>query len=295
MVRIDGGEFAMGSDDPAFFDAQPVHRVHVTGFWIDATEVTNAQFSKFVEATGYKTVAERLGGAMVFRSPRKPSALDDPSQWWSWVEGANWRHPEGPGSNIANRPDHPVVQAAYDDALAYAGWAGKRLPTEAEWEFAARGGLDGAAFAWGDDFIPHGRHQANTFQGSFPESNTAEDGYVVTSPVRAFPPNGFGLYGVAGNVWEWVSDWYDADYYETLVALNASVVDPQGPTVSHDPSEPNVAKRVQKGGSFLCTDQFCARYMPGGRGRADPETPFGHTGFRLVRDIQVESPGNSFR
>jgi len=299
MIWISGGEFVMGSDEEMFADARPLHRVRVRSFWIDATEVTNAQFARFVSATGYRTVAELpldprefpgvpadqlTAGSIVFSDPRRPVSLDDPTRWWRYVPGANWRHPEGPGSSIEHRADHPVVHIAYDDAQAYARWAGKRLPTEAEWEFAARGGLDRNEFAWGDEFLPQGRFLANTFQGSFPGGNTAADGYASTSPVGSFSPNARGLFDVAGNVWEWVSDWYRPDYYTALVAQSKMAIDPKGPADSVDPEEPGVSKRVQKGGSFLCTDDYCARYRPGARGKGEPGSSANHIGFRLVRD-----------
>jgi sulfatase modifying factor 1 len=297
MVWIPGGEFAMGSDE--FPDARPVHRVSVDGFWMDVTEVTNAEFDRFVRATGYVTVAERtpraedypgappenlVAGSVVFTPPPQAVPLDDHYRWWRYVPGADWRHPEGPASSIADRMDHPVVHVAYEDVLAYAKWAKKRLPTEAEWEFAARGGLDGKAYVWGDEFRPNGKYMANTFQGHFPDKNTAEDGFVATSPVKAFPPNGYGLYGMAGNVWEWVTDWYRPDYYAKLAAAGGVSRNPKGPDDSFDPMQPGAAKRVQKGGSFLCTDQYCSRYMPGGRGKGEPDTGTNHTGFRCVRD-----------
>jgi formylglycine-generating enzyme required for sulfatase activity len=297
MVWIPGGEFSMGSEQ--FPDARPVHRVAVDGFWIDVTEVTNAEFDRFVRATGYITVAERVpraedypgaipenlvAGSVVFTPPAHEVPLDDHYQWWRYVPGADWRHPEGPSSSIADRMDHPVVHVAYDDVLAYAKWANKRLPTEAEWEFAARGGLDGKPYVWGDEFRPHGKFMANTFQGHFPDKNTGEDGFVSTSPVKAFPPNGYGLYGMAGNVWEWVTDWYRPDFYAKLAAAGGVAHNPKGPDDSFDPMQPGAAKRVQKGGSFLCTDQYCSRYMPGGRGKGEPDTGTNHTGFRCVRD-----------
>ena len=284
MVLVRGGEFWMGVDDPQFPDAGPAHRVQVGSYWIDATEVTNAQFRAFVRATGYRTVAERVpsasdfpgvpasrlvAGSIVFSPPPRPVSLDDPARWWRYVSGADWRHPDGPGSAIDSRPDHPVVHVAYDDATAYAHWAHKRLPTEAEWEFAARGGLDRAPYAWGHTFTPGQHYMANTFQGHFPDRNSGADGFVATSPVKAFPPNGLGLYGVSGNAWEWVADWYRPDYYRELAAGGVAR-NPRGPASSHDPSEPGVPKRVQKGGSFLCTDEYCARYLPGTRGRGEP-------------------------
>ncbi len=287
----------MGSDHPDMEDASPMHRVAVTGFWMDETDVTNAEFAKFVEATRYVTTAERspsgpefrdvapeklVPGSVVFTAPSEPTSLDAPN-WWAWRQGANWRHPEGPGSNLNARQDHPVVQVSWEDAVAYARWAGKRLPTEAEWEFAARGSLDRQTYVWGHEFRPGGKWQANTFQGHFPDRNTAEDGYSSTSPVRAFQPNTFGLYDMAGNVWQWCSDWYRADYYSKLTSVAVSR-NPQGPEDSLDPDEPNVPKRVRKGGSFLCTDQYCTRYMPGSRGKGDPGTSTNHVGFRCVRD-----------
>ena len=297
MVWIEGGEFNMGST--AFTDAQPIHRVAVDGFWIDSTEVTNAQFARFVKETGYVTIAEQtpraedypgappenlVAGSIVFTPPGHDVALDNHYQWWAYVHGADWRHPEGPNSSIDDRMDYPVVQVAYPDVEAYAQWADKRIPTEAEWEFAARGGLDGKAYTWGDEFQPGGKFMANTYQGSFPNQNTGEDGYVGTSPVRAFPPNGYGLFGMAGNVWEWVADWYRPDTYAIRASTGVVVHNPTGPANSFDPSEPGVAKHVHKGGSFLCTDQYCARYMPGGRGRGVADTGANHLGFRLVRD-----------
>lgn len=298
MVWIAGGEFSMGSDDPRFPDAQPVHRVAVDGFWMDVTEVTNEQFARFVEETKYVTVAEEapraedypgappenlVDGSVVFTPPPGRVPLDNHFQWWSYVKGANWRHPEGPQSELKGREQHPVVHIAWRDAQAYAKWAGKRLPTEAEWEFAARGGLDQKPFAWGDEFMPNGAFMANSFQGHFPDRNTAEDGFVATAPVRSFPANGYGLYDMAGNVWEWTSDWYRPDYYRVLAGQAGAAQNPKGPDNSHDPSEPGVAKRVHKGGSYLCTDQYCTRYMPGGRGKGEPDTGTNHLGFRCVR------------
>ncbi|MGC4033214.1 MAG: formylglycine-generating enzyme family protein [Tepidisphaeraceae bacterium] len=297
MAWIPGGVFTMGSDDPRFPDAAPTHSVWVDGYWIDRTTVTNAQFAKFVEATGYKTLAERpldpkafpgvpaeqlAPGSVVFSKPGGPVALDDVSQWWKFVPGANWRHPEGPTSDLGGRENHPVVHIAYADAEAYAKWAGKRLPTEAEFEYAARGGLDRKPFAWGEEFKPNGRFQANTFQGHFPNNNTAEDGFPGTAPVGSFPANGYGLFDMAGNVWEWTSDWYRPDTYAKQTAAGGIVLNPTGPVDSFDPEEPGIKKRVQKGGSFLCTDQYCTRYMPGSRGKTDIDTGTNHAGFRCV-------------
>ncbi|MFO1243366.1 MAG: SUMF1/EgtB/PvdO family nonheme iron enzyme [Rickettsiales bacterium] len=200
------------------------------------------------------------------------------------MKGANWKHPEGPDSNLKGRENHPVVHIAWADAEAYAKWAGKRLPTEAEWEYAARGGLEQQDFVWGNTFRPSGKPQANTFDGTFPTSNTGEDGYAATSPVKAFPANGYGLYGMAGNVWEWTADWYRADYYQILAKQSGLIHNPKGPDSNYDPQEPTLPERVMKGGSFLCTDQYCARYMPGGRGKGDPDTGLNNVGFRLVKN-----------
>jgi formylglycine-generating enzyme required for sulfatase activity len=298
MVYIPGGTFWMGSGERMFPDAQPVHQVYVDAFWMDRTTVTNEQFAVFVKATGYVTAAERAAdpaqypgappemlrpGAPVFVPPAKPVPLNNLTNWWQWKEGADWRHPEGPGSNIEGREKHPVVQVAYEDALAYARWAGKRLPTEAEWEFAARGGLDRQTFVWGAEDTPHGKHMANTFQGGFPYSNSKDDGFSRTSPVCSFPPNGYKLCDMSGNVWQWTSDWYRPDYYQTLAQTPGVVRNPQGPSSSYDPSDPGVPKRVQKGGSFLCTDQYCMRYRPGGRGKGEAAIGAANVGFRLVK------------
>lgn len=306
MVWIPGGTFSMGSSgigdgksccSPAtVIDALPVHRVYVDGFWMDQTDVTNAEFEKFVKATGYITIAERVptkeefptappenlvAGSVVFTPTPGPVPLDDHFQWWRYVNGANWRHPTGPESTIKGHENDPVVQIAYDDALAFAKWAGKRLPTEAEWEFAQRGGLSGKLYAWGDEFKPHGKFMANTFQGLFPVKDTGEDGFAGISPVKSFPPNGYRLFDMAGNVWQWCSDWYRADTY-AVDAKNALTRNPKGPDSSFDPSEPGIAKRVQRGGSFLCTDQYCTRYMAGTRGKGETDTGTNHTGFRCV-------------
>ena len=307
MVWIPGGEFSMGAAESpgmnmvgmqATTDSRPIHRVYVDGFWMDTTEVTNAQFAKFVEATGYVTIAERapraedfpgappenlVAGAVVFSPPDHPVPLNDHFQWWSYVKRANWRHPEGPESSLAGREQYPVVQVAYDDAVAFATWAGKRLPTEAEWEFAARGGLSGKLYPWGDEFTPGGHVMANTFQGHFPDSDTGEDGYAGIGPVAQFAPNGYGLYDVAGNVWEWTSDWYRPDYYAQLASAGGVARNPHGPDTPFDPSEPTEKKRVHRGGSFLCTDQYCSRYMVGTRGKGESSTGTNHVGFRLVK------------
>jgi formylglycine-generating enzyme len=297
MVWIARGTFWMGCDDCGMPDALPTHRVSVDGFWMDRTPVTNAEFELFVQTTGYVTVAERqldpkdfagiprdklVPGSAVFHATSEPVPLDNPLQWWRYVPGASWRHPEGPGDDVRDRADHPVVHIAFEDAAAYATWAGKRLPTEAEFEFAARGGLDRNRYAWGNEMAPGGKAMANTWQGRFPASDGGEDGYRGTSPVTAFPPNGFGLYDMGGNVWQWCSDWYRPDYYTTLAAEPVAR-NPQGPSDSFDPQEPGLAKRVLRGGSYLCTDQYCARYLVGSRGKSEISSATSNLGFRLVR------------
>ena len=297
MIWIPGGTFWMGCDDCDMPDTQPVHLVSVDGFWMDITPVTNSQFAQFVKATGYLTIAERkpdpkdypgvdpsklVAGSAVFTPPAKDVPLDDLTQWWGYVPGASWKHPEGPNTTIEGRDEHPVVHIAWEDAAAYANWAGKRLPTEAEFEFAARGGLDRNRYAWGDDLKPGGKWAANIWQGRFPSNNLAEDGYVRTSPVTAFPANEFGLYDVGGNVWQWCADWYRPDYFTTL-AVNGPARNPQGPPDSYDPHEPGVPKRVQKGGSFLCSDRYCSRYLVGSRGRGAVDSGGSNTGFRCVK------------
>jgi formylglycine-generating enzyme required for sulfatase activity len=299
MVWIPGGTFWMGADDASMSDARPVHEVVVDGFWIDRTEVTNRQFARFVAATGYRTVAERkpeakdfpdappenlVAGSLVFTPPAGEVSLKDHLAWWSYVPGADWRHPEGPGTSIDGRDEHPVVQVCWDDAAAYARWAGKRLPTEAEWEFAARGGKARTRYTWGEEQRPGGKWQANIWQGRFPGRNTAEDGFAGTAPVATFPPNGYGLFDMAGNAWEWCADWYRPGY-EVDSRRN-----PQGPATSYDPAEPGVAKRVQRGGSYLCSDEYCTRYLPGARGKGAPDSGAPHVGFRCVRSPSRESP-----
>ena len=283
-----------------FTDSDPVHRVFVDGFWMDETEVTNDQFARFVAATGYRTVAEYapkaedfpgadptllVPGAAVFVRPEGPVTLEDPLQWWRYVPGAQWRHPEGPGSSIEGKGNRPVVHVAYADAEAYARWAGKRLPTEAEWEIAARGGLDAKPYAWGDERLDTaGRWQCNAFQGRFPDADAASDGFRGIAPVRQYAPNGLGLYDVAGNVWEWCSDWYRPDTYRLRAANGGVVRNPRGPSDSLDPDEPGVPKRVHRGGSFLCSDQYCARFLIGTRGKGAVDTGSSHLGFRCVRE-----------
>jgi formylglycine-generating enzyme required for sulfatase activity len=298
MVWIPPGTFWMGCDEPSFKDARPWHQVHVNGFWFDKTLVTNEQFAQFVRATGYKTIAEQkpkaedfpgappenlVPGALVFTPPPHPVSLDSHYQWWRYVPGACWKHPEGPQSNLKDRWHHPVVQIAWDDASAYTKWLRKRLPTEAEFEYAARGGLDRKKFSWGDDFRPGGKWQANIWQGQFPFHNSQDDGFVRTAPVKSFPPNRYGLYDITGNVWEWCSDWYRADYY-TNFHSGKIAGNPKGPLDSSDPNEPGVLKRVQRGGSFLCTDQYCARYLVGARGKGEPSSGCSNVGFRCAED-----------
>jgi formylglycine-generating enzyme len=307
MVWIPGGEFSMGCADPRdlscggrepMSDARPVHRVAVDGFWMDATEVTNDAFARFVKATGYVTVAERpprsedfpgvppeklVPGSAVFQPTTGPVPLTDFLAWWAYVPGANWRHPEGNNSSIAGKGSFPVVHVAYEDAEAFAKWAGKRLPTEAEWEFAARGGAAGEPYVWGAELKPGGRWMANIYQGPFPQSDTGADGFAGIAPVAKFPANAYGLHDMAGNVWEWCSDWYRPDYYETLAAIGPVARNPKGPDTSFDPMEPGAAKRVHRGGSFLCSDQYCTRYLVGSRGKGEVSTASNHLGFRCVK------------
>ena len=315
MVYIPGGTFSMGSLDPTRMicggdqpmdDARPIHRVYVDGFFMDATEVTNEEFAAFVTATGYVTVAESkptreefpgvpeenlVAGAAVFSPPPRPVPLDDHYRWWCYMAGANWRHPDGPGSDLKNREKFPVVHIAYEDAAAYAKWAGKRLPTEAEFEFAARGGLTGRLYPWGDDLKPDGKWPANIYQGNFPvkDGDAGEDGFKGIAPVAQYRPNGYGLFDIGGNVWEWTSDWYRADYYSTLTKQGGIARNPRGPSSSLDPGEPLEPKRVQRGGSFLCTDKYCTRYMVGSRGKGEVRSASNHLGFRCVKDRPKQS------
>jgi formylglycine-generating enzyme len=281
MRPIPAGEFLMGSADPDGWPADgegPVRPVGLRGFHLDACCVTNEQFNAFVNATAYKTEAERFGWSFVFhlflprgtfeRSTQRVAG----SEWWCRVEGATWRHPEGPGTNIKRRWDHPVVHVSWNDAVSYAAWAGKRLPTEAEWECAARGGLVQKRYAWGDELTPDGRHRCNIWQGEFPDRNTAEDGYVGTAPARSFPANGYGLYNVAGNVWEWCHDWFSPDYH-----VRGPRADPEGP--------PTGDRKVIRGGSYLCHHSYCNRYRVGARTFNTPDSSTGNTGFRCARDL----------
>ena len=308
MVIIPGGEFSMGGVNPVGMmdggkenmnDARPVHRVYVDGFFMDATEVTNAQFEKFVAATGYVTVAEikptreefpgaseenLVTGSVIFSPPAHKVSLDNYLNWWEYKKGADWRHPLGPESDLKGKADFPVVHVCWEDAVAYAKWAGKRLPTEAEWEFAARSGEAGNLYTWGNLLKPDGKWMANIFEGQFPYNDVAGDGFKGIAPVKQFSPNAYGLYDMAGNVWEWCHDWYSDDYYRML-STKGLTKNPQGPSESNDPSEPNQKKRVQRGGSFLCTDQYCTRYMVGTRGKAEWRSGTNHIGFRCVKDF----------
>jgi len=311
MVWVPGGQFLMGSDHKlAQKNERPAHKVRVHGFWMDKTHVTNAQFAAFVTATGYVTTAERapdwetlrvqlppgtpkppaaalVPGAMVFVGTDGPVPLNDYSRWWAYVPGADWRHPRGPKSGIEGKDDHPVVQVSYEDALAYAKWAGKRLPTEAEWEFAARGGLEQATYAWGDEFQPKMLNFWDTKDRPFPVVSAKAGGAEGTSPAGTFPANGYGLYDMTGNAWQWVADWYDATYFKDEAKL-AKVVDPRGPASSYDPDDRGVPveapKRVTRGGSFLCNVDYCLSYRPSARRGTDPYNPMSHIGFRLVKD-----------
>lgn len=298
MVWIPGGTYWMGCEGCGMPDAVPAHVVSLDGFWMDRAPVTNVQFARFVNETGYVTVAERpldprdfpgvpadklVPGSAVFRPTASPVPLDNPLQWWRYTPGANWKHPEGPGSSVKDRADHPVVHLAFEDVAAYAKWAGKRLPTEAEFEFAARGGLDRQKYPWGNELHPGHKPAANIWQGRFPERDRGEDGYAGTSPVTAFPPNGFGLYDMGGNVWQWCADWYRPDTYASRPQSGAVTNNPQGPAESYDPNEPGAKKRVVRGGSYLCTDQYCARYIVGSRGKAEISSGTSNLGFRLVR------------
>jgi sulfatase modifying factor 1 len=297
MVWLPGGEFLIGSDRH-YPEEAPAHRVKVDGFWIDRFTVTNRDFEKFVSETGYVTLAEKpvdpddYPGALpemlspsstVFRKPAGPVDIRNPYNWWTYVPGANWRHPRGPASSIAKLKDHPVVHIAYQDAEAYALWAGMQLPTEAEWEFAARGGLEGADFVWGDELTPGGVHMANTWQGEFPYRNTLDDGFEYTAPVGSFPANGYGLHDMTGNVWEWTVDWYQE--HGRIDSPCCTVSNPRGGDreASRDPGDPTgIPRKVTKGGSHLCAPNYCQRYRPAARMAQPVDTSVSHLGFRLV-------------
>lgn len=306
MVWIPGGKFVMGSEGMRFpRSEQPAHEVRVTGFWMDETEVTNAQFREFVEATGYVTTAEQkpdweelkkqvrpgtpkppdselVPGSMVFSPPSKPTGTEDFRRWWKYVPGACWKHPEGPGSSIEEKDDHPVVHVSWHDAAAYAKWAGKRLPTEAEWEFAARGGLTGKRYPWGNKKPTEDAPRCNIWHGVFPHKNTKPGSDQRTMPVKSFAPNAYGLYDMAGNVWEWCGDWYRPDEYARRKLAGVLSVDPTGPKASLDPVHGSAPRRVTRGGSFLCHEAYCESYRPGARRGTDPDTGMSHIGFRCV-------------
>ncbi|RYE19259.1 MAG: formylglycine-generating enzyme family protein, partial [Sphingobacteriales bacterium] len=303
MVHIPGGTYMMGGDnDQASPDEYPKHKVAVHEFWMDVTEVTNAQFEKFVKATGYITTAERkpdwneikkqlppetpepdksmlIAASLVFRSPGKQVDLNDYGQWWEWKPGASWKHPQGPGTSIKRKENYPVVHISWYDAQAYCKWAGKRLPTEAEWEWASRGGLNNNIYPWGNEPVNAGKAKANSWQGDFPVKNTLKDKFYNSAPVRSFAPNGYHLYDMAGNVWEWCSDYYHRDYYKS-----SPQNDPQGPPDSFDPDEPYAKKRVIRGGSFLCNDSYCSGYRTARRMKTTEDSGMEHLGFRCVQD-----------
>ncbi len=298
MIRIPGGTFRMGSDDH-YPEEAPAHEVRVDGFWMDPTTVTNRDFARFVDETGYVTLAEKPARAgdypgakrellapssVMFKKARGPVDLTDHYNWWVYVRGANWRRPRGPASTIKGLERHPVVHVAFEDAQAYAQWAGKELPTEAEWEFAARGGLEGAEYCWGDEMIPNGKHMANTWQGEFPWQNKCEDGFEWTAPVASFPANGYGLHDMAGNVWEWTVDWYQE--HARIDSPCCTIDNPRGGRreASFDPRQPQIEipRKVMKGGSYLCAPNYCRRYRPAARMAQPVDTSTCHLGFRCI-------------
>jgi formylglycine-generating enzyme len=300
MAWIPGGEFQMGSDRH-YPEERPAHRVAVDGFWMDRHPITNAEFERFVAETGYVTSAEvapdpsdypgalpemLYPGSLVFVKPPGPVDRSQIGNWWRFMRGADWRHPRGPSSSLTGLEQHPVVHVCYSDAQAYARWGGKEIPTEAEWEFAARGGLDGATYAWGEEFMPQGRPMANTWQGEFPWQNRVEDGYEGTSPVGAFPPNGYGLYDVIGNVWEWTTDWYYPGHPKEVLDSCSTPRNPRGgaETDSYDPGRPEIRipRKVIKGGSHLCAPNYSRRYRPAARFPEPIDTSACHLGFRCI-------------
>ena len=307
MVWIPGGEYQMGGDNQqAAEDEYPKHKVRVNGFWMDRTEVTNAQFAAFVKATGYVTTAEKkpdwnelkkqlppgtpkpddrmlVAASLVFSPPDHEVGLDDYSQWWEWKKGASWRHPHGPGSDLKGKDNYPVVHVSWYDAVAYSKWAGKRLPTEAEWEFAARGGLSNAVYPWGNEPVDAGKPKGNFWEGRFPDRNTVTDHYYYTAPVASFTSNGYGLYDMAGNVWEWCADYYNNSYY-SRTNLPGGINSPQGPDKPYDPDEPYAVKRVIRGGSFLCNESYCTGYRVSRRMKSTEDSGMEHLGFRCVSD-----------
>jgi sulfatase modifying factor 1 len=304
MIWIKGGKFSMGAADrKGKNDEYPRHEVKLDDFWIDKNEVTNARFRAFVQATGYITTAEKkpdweelkkqvpaatpkpddsllVEASLVFIPTLHAVPLNDASQWWQWKKGANWMHPDGPGSSIVGKDNYPVVHVSWDDANAYAKWAGKRLPTEAEWEFAGRGGLIGQPYSWGSEEVESGKPKANTWQGHFPDKNTSWDGYAALAPVKSFSPNGYGLYDMAGNVWEWCADWYQPDYYRHLAGHIA--VNPQGPSSGYGQANADIPRRVVRGGSFLCNASYCLGYRVSARMGSSSDTGLENTGFRCV-------------
>ena len=305
MVHIPGGQFMMGADnEQAAKDEYPKHSVSVNDFWMDEHEVTNAQFLEFIEATGYITTAEKkpdweqlkkqlpagtpkpdesqlVAASLVFTPTSGKVELNDYSQWWRWVPGADWKHPDGPGSDIKGKEDYPVIHVSWDDAMAYCKWAGKRLPTEAEWEFAARGGLINNVYPWGSEHVNKGKPKANSWEGSFPDKNTGFDGFISLAPVKSFPANGYKLYDMAGNVWEWCSDWYRDDYYQSVNSPQG-IKDPKGPADSYDPEEPTIPKHVTRGGSFMCNDSYCSGYRASRRMKTSFDSSMSNLGFRCV-------------
>lgn len=314
MVFIPSGTFKMGGNKP---QNDVAYGVYIDGFYMDANEVTNEQFARFVKATGYKTVAERpinweelkkqlppgtpkpddkmlLPGSLVFFPSKKIENLYDITQWWTWTTGADWKHPSGPESSIKGLENHPVVHIAYEDAEAYAKWAGKRLPTEAEWEYACRGGKSNHTYAWGDQLAPDGKYLANYFQGTFPNNNTKQDGFEGSAPVKNYPANEFGLYDMIGNVWEWTSDWYTQEIHQVnkSTAVGGVCHNPSGPSKSNDPADPYTPRRVTKGGSFLCSEMYCSNYKPDARMSTAFDSGQSHLGFRCVKDLTDKKQKN---
>ena len=306
MVLIPGGVFSMGGDGDGWKDEFPKHKVEIDSFWMDINEVTNNQFLEFVNSTGYITTAERnidwnqmkkdlppntpkpddsylVPSSLVFFPTSGAVNLNDVSQWWKFINGANWRQPQGPGSNIDGKGNHPVVHVSWYDAIAYCEWAGSRLPTEAEWEYASRGGIIDATFSWGNEDLNEGKLKANTWDGNFPYYNSKDDGFIYTADVRSFEPNGYGLFDMSGNVWEWCSDWYDENYYYSVSEILS--INPQGPPKSYDSNEPYAQKKVSRGGSFLCHKSYCTGYRNSMRMKSTPDTSSMHTGFRTLRSL----------